>query len=66
MKDVGGSVLVNFPGLGEPGNDFRRVVITLVREGTDKLARFTPDFGPRDKHGVMRRRGATRLRRPEN
>ena len=40
-----------------------RVWLHIPRHGR---ACFTPDFSPRDKHGVTRRRGATRLRRPEN
>jgi hypothetical protein len=40
-----------------------RVLLHIPRHG--RACRFTPDFSRRDKHGVMRRRGATRLRRPE-
>src|ERR1700684_4080792 len=42
MKDVRGRVLIDLPRLGEPGNDLRRVVITLVGEGIDQL---TPRLG---------------------
>jgi hypothetical protein len=40
------------------------VLLHIPRRG--RACRFNPDFTRRDKHGVMRRLGATRLRRPEN